>query len=145
MYDQEIMSRLGHGLQIRQPKLEAIAATGPIYGVAQYSQVGRRAASNTLQEEEVRISVTDYRGSHYLVTHHLISRHRMRHHLFLLPISITYHRLSGAVYSGYCGSSSSSSCPLHCVYIETLELNSQSSRSFNTHTAKLTIRLRTII
>ena len=62
----------------------------------------------------------------------------MRYHLFLLPISITYHRLSGAVYGGYCISSSSSSCPLHRVYIETLELHSQSSRSFNTHTAKLT-------
>ena len=63
----------------------------------------------------------------------------MRHYLFLLPISITYHRLSGAVYCGYCGSSLSSSCPLHRVYIETLELHSQSSRSFNTHTAKLTV------
>ena len=68
------------------------------------------------------------------MTHHLISRHRIRHHLYLLPISITYHRLSGAVYGGYCGSSSSSSCPLHRVYIETLELHSQSSRSLNSPT-----------
>ena len=50
MYDREITSR-GHGLQIRQSKLEAAAATRPVCGVAQYSQAGRRAAGDALREE----------------------------------------------------------------------------------------------
>ena len=86
------------------------------------------------------------------MTHHLISRHRMRYCLFPLPISITYHRLSGAVYSGYFGSSSSSSYPLPRVYIETLELHLQSSRLLNSPTLQrlqigtiLTIIIQTII
>ena len=89
-------------------------------------------------------SVTDYRyqSLRYLMTHHPISCHRISHYLFPLPISITYHRLSGVVYSGNCGSSSSSSCYLPRVYIETVELHLQLSRSFNTRTAKLTFSIR---
>ena len=44
----------------------------------------------------------------------------------------------GAVCLGNCDSLSSSSCYLPRVYIEPLDLHSQSSRSFNSHTAKLT-------
>ena len=44
----------------------------------------------------------------------------------------------GAVCLGNCDSLSSSSCYLSRVYIEPLDLHPQSSRSFNSHTAKLT-------
>jgi hypothetical protein len=67
------------------------------------------------------------------MTYHPTSYYRVSYYLFLLPISITYYQLSGAVYSGYCGLSLLSSCPLPCVYIETLELYLQSSRLFNTY------------
>ena len=41
----------------------------------------------------------------------------MSYYLFPLPISITYHRLSSAAYSGCGGSLLSSPCPLPRVYI----------------------------
>ena len=44
--------RLCYGLRIRQLKLEAAVATGPVCGVARYSRAGRRAADNALWEED---------------------------------------------------------------------------------------------
>ena len=53
--DQEIVPRLGYGLQIRQWKLgrrmsqrpRAMAVTRPIYGGARYSPARRRASGGT--------------------------------------------------------------------------------------------------
>jgi hypothetical protein len=66
MYDWEIISRLGHGLRTRQPKLGrrinwrpraekerlAAAATGPVYGAARYNPAGRRAGGDRKDEAE---------------------------------------------------------------------------------------------
>ena len=65
-----------------------------------------------LEEDDILVSrlgvcVTDYQyqSLNYLMTHHPVPCHRISYYLFVLPISITYYQLSGAVYGGNCGSS----------------------------------------
>ena len=52
MYSREITSRLGHGLRIRQPRLGAAAATGPVCGATRHSLAEGRAGGDTLYEGE---------------------------------------------------------------------------------------------
>jgi hypothetical protein len=46
------------------------------------------------------LSTVEVTVRYHLVTHHPVSCDRMSYYLFLLPIFITYYRLSGDVHSG---------------------------------------------
>jgi hypothetical protein len=82
----------------------------------------------------VLLFVTDYRGLYHLVPRLLQACNLLPCFFDIVCLTTYFHYLLptvSAVYRGNCTSSSSFSCPLPRVYIETLKLHSQSSRLCN--------------